>query len=63
MSIQTITMSNLGETLTMQGLGAMLMLLKICVDLMTVSNTSELIGMSVPFLMYRILRIFKYNFD
>jgi len=63
MSIQTITISDFGETLTICGLDLMLILSDIYVTLMNISITSELIGTLVSFMMYRMPRIFKYNFD
>ena len=48
MSIQTITILDLGNTLMIYGLDVMLTLSNIGVDLMKDSITSELIGMLVP---------------
>ena len=47
----------------MCSLDTMLILLNIYVDLMNVFITLELISILVPSIIYRILRIFKYNFD
>jgi len=47
MSIQTITILDLGNTLMIYGLDVMLTLSNIGVDLMKDSITSELIGMLV----------------
>ena len=47
MSIQTITILDLGDILTICGLDMVLILSNICVDLMKNSITSELIGMLV----------------
>ena len=63
MSIQIIAILYFGKTLMMCGLDTMLTLLNICINLMNISITSELIGILVSFIMYGIPRIFKYNFD
>ena len=54
MSIQTITISDFGETLTICGLDLMLILSDIYVTLMNISITSELIGTLVSSMMYRM---------
>ena len=46
-SIQIINILDFGETLTIHGLDAMLMLSKICIDLIINSITLKLIGMLV----------------
>jgi len=47
MSIQTIAVLDLGDTLTIYGLDTMLTLSNVCVNLIKDSITSELIGILV----------------
>jgi len=63
MSIQIITILDFGETLTICDLDTMLTLSDMCVALMNISITLELIGTLVSSMIYRMSRIFKYDFD
>jgi len=62
-SIQTIVISDFGNILTTLGLDAILILLKMYVDLIIVSITLVSIGIFVPSMRYRILSILRYDLN